>query len=357
MKKVISTGVSYHIKYNKYKNASTKRNNQCSEYVDLPLMIQPSAKRIIVLGDIHGDYKLMLDMLKLANVIDRNKKWIGKDTIVVQVGDQIDNCRPAINKKCNEIIDEQDEDSDIKILEYMYKLHLQALKQGGQVISLLGNHELMNSMGITEYVSKQNMYGETMKKYAQENNVDISMARKHAFMPNNKYGKFLGCTRLSCVIIGKNLFVHGGLIDKFMAMMKLKNTKDLEYVDDIVRGWLLGVIETEQAQELLTHPDSLFWTRILGNLKNNDKNCDKYIENVLQYMKIGKIIIGHTPQSFMHNHGINSVCDNKIWRVDNGSSKAFDKYDTHYVNFGTINEYRKPQVLEIINDNVFRVIM
>jgi hypothetical protein len=36
--------------------------------------------RIIVLGDIHGDWELTIKLLKLAKVIDDNNKWIGGET-------------------------------------------------------------------------------------------------------------------------------------------------------------------------------------------------------------------------------------------------------------------------------------
>lgn len=55
----------------------------------------PAVKRIIAIGDIHGDYNLAVRSLRLANLIDEDLNWIADppNTIVVQVGDQIDSCR------------------------------------------------------------------------------------------------------------------------------------------------------------------------------------------------------------------------------------------------------------------------
>ena len=64
----------------------------CKEFLDQPLAsILPKVDRIIVIGDIHGDWQEMLNTLRIAGVIgDDPEVWTGGDTVVVQVGDQID---------------------------------------------------------------------------------------------------------------------------------------------------------------------------------------------------------------------------------------------------------------------------
>ena len=47
-------------------------------------------KRIITIGDIHGDYNALLLVLIKAKIIDKNNKWIGGNTHVVQIGDILD---------------------------------------------------------------------------------------------------------------------------------------------------------------------------------------------------------------------------------------------------------------------------
>ena len=58
------------------------------------------------------------------------------------------------------------------------------------------------------------------------------------------------------------------------------------------------------------------------------------------------MILGHSPQ-FMYDKGINSACNDKIWRVDVGASRAFGSVD---------DPNRKVQVLVIENDNKFNVL-
>ena len=77
-------------------------NEKCKTSDVLPNVLPP-VERIIVIGDIHGDMNVLLECLEKANVINtkiynntkkyNDIKWIGNDTVIVQVGDQIDSCR------------------------------------------------------------------------------------------------------------------------------------------------------------------------------------------------------------------------------------------------------------------------
>ena len=58
------------------------------------------------------------------------------------------------------------------------------------------------------------------------------------------------------------------------------------------------------------------------------------------------MIVGHSPQ-FMYNKGLNSSCNNKLWRVDVGMSKAFGMNN---------DNNRKVQVLIIENDSNFKIL-
>ena len=78
-------------------------NQTCSKYnLDNNLIsYYPPQERIIVIGDLHGSYDMMISSLKLATLIDNNDNWIGNNTYVVIVGDQIDNCRSNSFISCN----------------------------------------------------------------------------------------------------------------------------------------------------------------------------------------------------------------------------------------------------------------
>lgn len=220
------------------------------------------------------------------------------------------------------------------------------------------------------YVSKANYNGfmnmenpETGKKFSSE-----MEARKYHFSPGQKYAKMMGCTRMSTVIIGDNIFVHAGILPTMAQYYGVKDITKLNHLNRIVRKWLLGQIKDDNMMtEILGISGDInkspFWSRILGvlpgKLKMSDKRCEKILKPMLNMMKydntiITRIIVGHTPQwGETGNVGINGTCDNKIIRVDNGSSKAFQMCDNEFINNNKISKYREPQILEIDNNELF----
>lgn len=342
----------------------------CKSYDKIPHII-PSKKRVIAIGDLHGDYDLTIDCLKLANLIDDKLNWIAKpkDTVVVQIGDQVDRCRPLVGKKCTDPkTTANDEGRDIDILNLFNDLDKKARKYNGAVISLLGNHEIMNVQGNMNYVSYEGLKQfeneinpETGKKF--ENGAE---ARKHLFKRGNKFANLLACTRQTAVIVGSNLFVHAAIVPK---LARKFNVKDINIM---VRKWLLKQFSSTKDIEgigklrdiLVNYEVSPFWPRLLGSLPPDigieDEKCEKYLEETLNLYKCNNIIIGHTPQFYSNKTGISSTCKgiNKhndknmgVWRIDTGSSKAFESFDSEI-----ISETRQPSVLEIIDDNKFNIL-
>ena len=349
--------------------------NKCSEYdIKYVPAIMSKVDKIIAFGDIHGDYELTINMFEAANLIEYDGKkynWKGGKTHVVQMGDQVDRCRqmpdgPLCKEK--EATD-NDEDSDVKILKLMTRLDEQARKVGGMVISLLGNHELLNAAGYMNYVSYEGLKGfedyvdpKTGKTF--ENGM---IARTHAFAPGNEYGKLLGCTRYPAVIIGSNIFVHAGIIDGLIDDLRMSDSSDIEKINKKLRLWLLGLLDESYVSHLISTTDvnSMFWTRVLGKIKPgvplDSDICQENLSNALEIFHIEgdtsdmHMMIAHTPTSFMHSDDINSTCGGRIWRVDNGSSKAFDKFDAQYVSTNNRSFSRRAQYLKILNDNEFYV--
>lgn len=411
--------------------------------------IIPPVERIIAIGDIHGDLNLMIDSLIISNVIQevpqqmansislidnsnitRHYIWTGGNTVVVQVGDQIDRCRPTYYGACiKPETTYQDEASDMKILKFFSDLH--QIAKPGAVYSLLGNHELMNAMGNMDYVSYLGL-----KEFSGDKKNPDPNDRIKAFKRGSTISKFLSCSRSAVIVIGSFLFVHAGFVSSL-----IKKGKNIHQVTDelnnLVKIWLLGnKIETEKILQIIdklkqlliikdkenikinlsiirneinqiSHLSELdlniinklfekinitdlkeiyhiihvlnniikgynttrrliedpkvspFWIRNLGNIPpnmNGDNELCHDFNNVMKLFNIKGMVIGHTPQL---NIGINATCDNKLFRIDVASSKAFE-YIIENNNNNDIrdryNEGRKVQVLEILNDTHINII-
>ncbi len=332
-------------------------------------------RRIIAIGDIHGNMKFAINCLKAAKVvreeIDKNGNgrlvWIGGTTVVVQVGDQIDSCRPY-PFDCGDVkAVPTDEASDIKILELFDNLDRQAQQYEdvidgkvitGRVISLLGNHELMNVFGNMNYVSLENLkyFDPNYDPETKTGDPEIGkQERIKKFKPGNKYGKFLGCSRLSSVIVGDFIFVHAGIVPKFLNDNNLWSRDDLYRINYNVRRWLLGLDNLDYVKNIVnTSPTSMFWDRILGCLPNNldsrDNKCVNFLKPVLKTFDIKSMIIGHTPQFHVNHSGISKTCGDELYRIDVGGSHAFNYFDLKYQQNKEIMDLRKAQVLEILTD-------
>jgi len=276
----------------------------------LPSVLLP-VKRIIAIGDIHGDYKATVLALKKAKVIDSNKNWIGGTTVVVQLGDQIDRGgRVDLDKT-------EDEDSEFKIMNLLDKLHKKAKKQGGAVYSLIGNHEVMNVMGDYTYTSDMGIKHFGSRKQRQE-----------YFKPGGKIAKKMAKKRNAILRIGDWIFVHAGIPSKIAQKYKIVE------INNLMRNYLSGnkKLEKNKAfQELFLNNNSILWTRRFSE----DKIDCSDLKKSLKSLGAKHMVIGHTPQE-----NINNKCNGAIWRIDTGMSRAFGK------RMGS----ERIQILEILNN-------
>lgn len=350
---------------------------------------------IIAIGDIHGDIQLMIDTLTIGKVIKKTDKenintiqinrkdknesieyyeWIGKNTIVVQVGDQIDRCRPTDKKfsNCKEHnVTYDDEASDIEILLFFTNLHIKAcaVKDGSAVYSLLGNHELMNIIGDIRYVSYKNLEQLDVNDDEENKDQDINKEvidvtnedytnnisnfikrRKNIFRREGILAKFIACTRYSILIVNGYLFVHGGVLGSY-----INQTYNLQYLNNKIKDFIMNKKDKKTEKEItnfIFNADSPFYTRKLGNIKKNTSLNDcTDVQNIINSFKnininLKGIIVGHTP----HLDGINGTCKqndkNTLFRIDVASSKAFK-----YVLNNEDKPQAKGQVLKISNND------
>ncbi|MBD3379217.1 MAG: hypothetical protein GF408_02025, partial [Candidatus Omnitrophica bacterium] len=92
-------------------------------------------KRTVVHADVHGELGGFRENLFEAGIIDEKGNWIGGESVLVQQGDLIDR-----GPRSREVVD------------YILELQRQAREAGGDVVILLGNHELMLLQGHLKYL-------------------------------------------------------------------------------------------------------------------------------------------------------------------------------------------------------------
>lgn len=97
-----------------------------------------SGQVVVAIGDVHGNFEGLCDILKRVGLMDDAHHWSGGQTILVQTGDLLD--RGAKERD---------------VLDLMMLLESEAPQVGGEVEILLGNHEVMNIMGDLRYVTPQ----------------------------------------------------------------------------------------------------------------------------------------------------------------------------------------------------------
>ena len=278
-------------------------SNKC---IHVPKSILPPVKRIVAIGDIHGDYKVLVKILYKANIINKHKEWIAWNTHVVQLGDILD--RGGRNSDFNYL----DEKSEYKILKLLFRLMKYSKRFNSGVHLILGNHELMNVMGDFSYVSKLGM-------------LDFNNNRFNAFKPGGNIAKLLACNTNSVLKIGNWLFSHAGILPSVA-----EKYPDIQKLNNKIRDFILGNTEIPNDNAIM----DLFWHRKYGQ----KVKCSNVL-NALKLYDSKYQVVGHTIQK----NGINSVCDDSLYRIDIGLSNAFG-----------LN--RKIEYLEILDDYKVNVI-
>lgn len=119
--------------------------------VSLLLLISPSpanklsdwewqgVERVVAIGDVHGYYDSLTKLLLGLDLTSEDLKWTGGKTHVVLCGDLLDRGK-----------------QERPLMDLLIRLQEEAKEQGGQIHTLLGNHDVMNLVRDFRYVDKAN---------------------------------------------------------------------------------------------------------------------------------------------------------------------------------------------------------
>jgi hypothetical protein len=242
---------SYHIKHG---------------FTPIPYEVK-TAGNIFVIGDVHGKYNALINLLMSNKIIDPDLNWIFGEGQLVLLGDVFDR---------GSFVTET--------LWFLYELEIQAQNSGGNVHLLLGNHEIMALTGDERYLNDKYAY---FTQYTQVYYFQL-------FEKNTVLGRWLRNQNL-IVMINDNLFVHAGISPQFALY-------DYAYSDINfrVRKYLNSDyrIEKGSPEDIILGPIGPQWYRGYMNLYNSSPELtQEFVDKYLDSKGLKRMILGHNEQS------------------------------------------------------------
>lgn len=278
--------------------------------VDTPTYFD-AAQRVIVIGDVHGDLARLMECFYATGILNHNGEWIAEppNTVVVQLGDQVDSRNRGATEDWERV-------PDTEVMLFMDRVDNIARMKGGRVISLIGNHEIMNVTGDFTYVS-------------EGSGKDLNL-RQQRFQAGGPYARILA---KRCVVakVGSLLFVHGGILPMHLMLVDGNLHKMNELVRKLLRNEPTEMNEVVLLNDVITGDRGILWTRAYMEILNQPDVLHDVLTYVLGSTGCKLICIGHNTVST-----ITGISGGRLWFVDAGMSRAYGN-DTF-------------QVLEILND-------
>jgi hypothetical protein len=261
-----------------------------------PLPARPAPKRLVAIGDLHGDLAATRAALRLAGAVDAQDRWSGGDLTVVQLGDVVDRG-----------------DDERAILDWFERLQREAVAAGGAFLPLNGNHELMMALGDFRYVTPGGWaaFADVPVPPALAAKLDAAGVRAEArgriaaFVPGGPYARQLAAHDVIAQV-GDTLFVHGGVLPAHV-------TYGLGRINAEVSRWLAG--EGPEPTAITQSDDSPVWTRAWAVA---EPEC-AVLRGMLAPLSARRLVVGHTTQK----DGVRSACDGALWFVDVGLAKFY----------------------------------
>ncbi len=218
-------------------------------------------------SDFHGQYELMLTLLKNNNIIDQQGDWSFGDGHFVITGDVFDRG-----------------DKVTEILWFLYRLEQQAEQADGKLHLLLGNHEVMVLNGDLRYIHP---------KY-----VEVSKRLKVSYDQLYGQGTVLGDwlrTKPVLVKVNNMLFAHGGFHPSLA-----KEKRSLKAINQVFKQNLVIAeisIPREGWGDYLHKSNGPIWYRgyFKDAITDNGASSEE-IDLLLKHFDIEHLVVGHTSQ-------------------------------------------------------------
>jgi Calcineurin-like phosphoesterase len=239
------------------------------EKLSFPVPVKFTAKKVVALSDVHGQFDVMVRLFQQHGVIDKNLKWAFGDGHMVMIGDMFDR-GPKVTE----------------VLWFLYGLEVEARAAGGAVHVLLGNHETMVLYDDLRYINP---------KYAAVAKL-LDASHSALFNEQTVLGRWLR-SKPMLVQVNDMLFVHGGLNPEYAAL-KLS----IQETNEAFRATLGQPRATVRATPL---PAFLYGSRgpiWYRGYFNAPKIESAELDALLTQYDVKRIVVGHTTLKGVYSH-------------------------------------------------------
>ncbi|WOT06956.1 metallophosphoesterase [Shewanella sp. DAU334] len=234
-------------------------------------------KKVVALSDVHGQFDVLLTLLKQHQIIDAEGNWSFSDGHMVMTGDIFDR-----GHQVNEV------------LWFMYKLDQQARETGGMVHLLMGNHEQMVLSGDLRYVHQRYDISTTLinRRYDKLYGID------------SEIGQWLR-SKNTIIKINDVLYMHGGISNEWITRkltLAKANTLYRQHIDTPK-----AELKANDLLNFLFFGNGPTWYR--GYF--DDAFTEAQLDPILNYFNVNHIVIGHTSQK-----QVRGLFNNKVIAID-----------------------------------------
>ncbi|HEY9254412.1 MAG TPA: metallophosphoesterase [Stenotrophomonas sp.] len=249
-----------------------------------PAAARPMPARLAAVSDIHGQYGVLLQLLRANGLIDAHDRWAWGDGLLVVNGDVFDR-GPQVTEA----------------FWLLHQLQRQARAAGGDMLFLLGNHETMTLYHDVRYLHQ---------KYADTSAL-LGRPYPGLYGPGSVIGQWL---RQAPAIaqVGDTLFVHGGISPQFLAQGIDREQSNTRYRNSL--GLPRAQVKADpRLAPLYDSKTSPIWYR--GYFDGRASAAD--VSALLQQLGVTRIVVGHT--SMEH---VGSYFDGRVIAIDSSIKRG-----------------------------------
>lgn len=283
------------------------------------------SRNVVYIPDIHGDFVGLRRALLNFNLIDENLRWVGGDTKIVFLGDLIDRGG-----------------ADRWVLDYLIELKKQVFDAGGEMVTLVGNHEMFVLNALYGNLSIDNtvkVLKNCFRRYCKDLMVSFGLSPdsypfdfKNHILGSDEFSKYVDFWNgmVPFDLEEDVLAVHGGVnpiwVDKLVEGGVDNVNRNFRKCVENNKFWEWNFVPKARGGSVEYRNSSPVWMdhKAMYDLDNDDL---KYMYAGLKSIRVNMVVCGHQPNYKVRNFSLtNSFGENKIRFVciDTVISRGFE---------------------------------